>query len=471
MPLSALIAALLLLAAAPAAPPPRAWTDDAIATLELPLANPRFSPRHIRQADYYQIPERVIYQSYPVYHPEREPPGYWQWLHQQAPQVAFDPATLHSPADWIRAGEIVFNAPVSFAPVFFSAQDLRNPAFYRETGMPVAASGIVPFARWVIREKGKVELGSMGCATCHTRVLDNGVILPGAQGNNPNDRQGARLMRLGARFDPTRTLERVRLFARQFEMPWLPDDPHRALRHESLDQLIAHGEAIPPGVTARAHTSMLFPPQIPDLIGVSERRYLDHTGLVKHRSIEDLMRYSSLVQDMLTYARYGDFPPLATPSPGQGQRFSDAQLYALAQYLYSLQPPPSPHAANPLAPRGQLIFQRAGCHRCHPAPFYTNNKLIPVDGFRPPAPLPDVMNRRIGVDPRYTLQSRKGTGFYKVPSLKGLWYRSPLEHNGRIATLEDWFDPARLARVPGHEFGLQLPAADKTALIAFLRTL
>ena len=38
----------------------------------------------------------------------------------------------------------------------------------------------------------------------------------------------------------------------------------------------------------------------------------------------------------------------------------------------------------------------------------------------------------------------RGTGYYKVPSLKGVWYRGPLEHNGSVATLEDWFDPGRL---------------------------
>ena len=77
----------------------------------------------------------------------------------------------------------------------------------------------------------------------------------------------------------------------------------------SLEELIAAGEAIPPGVTARSNTSMFFPPQIPDLIGVEERRYLDHTGLVRHRDIGDLMRYSSLAQDVFALDRYGDSQP------------------------------------------------------------------------------------------------------------------------------------------------------------------
>ena len=38
------------------------------------------------------------------------------------------------------------------------------------------------------------------------------------------------------------------------------------------------------------------------------------------------------------------------------------------------------------------------------------------------------------------MQAMRGTGYYKVPSLKGVWYRGPFEHNASIATLEDWFD-------------------------------
>jgi hypothetical protein len=94
---------------------------------------------------------------------------------------------------------------------------------------------------------------------------------------------------------------------------------------------------------------------------------------------------------------------------------------------------------------------------------------------------------RVGTDARSAFESLRGRGYYKVPSLKGVWYRGPFEHNGSIATLEDWFDPARLREdyvptgfkgygmktraVPGHRFGLQLNPADKAALIAFLKTL
>jgi len=90
-------------------------------------------------------------------------------------------------------------------------------------------------------------------------------------------------------------------------------------------------------------------------------------------------------------------------------------------------------------------------------------------------------------DLRAKVQNRRGTGYYKVPSLKGVWYRGPFEHNGSVATLEDWFDPRRLQpdnvptgykgygasprAVTGHPFGLDLTPEDKRALIAFLKTL
>lgn len=484
---------ILFLVAAAAFQPdiPRVWTDEAVAELEVPLAQAEYSPQHISEADYYRIPERVIYRSYPVYHPDLEPRGYWEWLQQQEPQVAFDSSDFNSHDDWVEAGKLVFEAPTSFGPVFFGADQLRDPKFYEMTGMPVAADGTVPFASWVIREKGKVEMGSMGCNTCHTRVLDDGSVVPGAPSNNPADLQGAMMLEGAARFaGPEKILERIREFALQFETPWLEHDLNAKAREMPLEELVAAGKAIPAGVTARSFTSMFVPPQIPDLIGVKEQQFLDHTGLVRQRTQADLMRYSALVQDLMAYARYGDHEPVKQPEAGKGVRYSDEQLYALTQYLYSLEPPPNPNPFDASAERGQKIFKKQGCHRCHTPPFYSNGRLVAAEGFEPSEAdrkKYDVMRRRVGGDPRYTLQTKKGTGYYKVPSLKGLWYRGPLEHNGSVATLEDWFDSARLrddyrptgfrphdepARaVKGHEFGLDLSPDEKSDLIAFLRTL
>jgi hypothetical protein len=178
------------------------------------------------------------------------------------------------------------------------------------------------------------------------------------------------------------------------------------------------------------------------------------------------------------------------PDPGTQERYSDEQLYALGLYVYSLQPPPNPNKSNTVAARGQKVFDREGCAVCHTPPLYTNNELTPAEGFKVPEEhlkKYDVLPISVGTDPDLTMKTRRGTGYYKVPSLRGLWYRGPFEHNGSVATLEDWFDAARVRddyvptgfksygvkthAVKGHEFGLDLSADDKKALIAFLKTL
>jgi hypothetical protein len=171
-------------------------------------------------------------------------------------------------------------------------------------------------------------------------------------------------------------------------------------------------------------------------------------------------------------------------------RYSDEQLYALALYVYSLQPPPNPNKFDAAAAHGQKVFDREGCVMCHTPPLYTNNKLALAEGFTPPPGADkkyDILPISVGTDPNVALKTRRGTGYYKVPSLKGVWYRSMFGHSGWCATLEDWFDPRRprddyvptgfkpygekTYAVKGHPFGLALSEQDRKALIAFLRTL
>jgi CxxC motif-containing protein (DUF1111 family) len=201
------------------------------------------------------------------------------------------------------------------------------------------------------------------------------------------------------------------------------------------------------------------------------------------------MRYAAANYGLDIIAHYGDFQPqtVMTGLAEDGTRFSDEQLYALSLYIYSLKPPPDPNPFNEEARRGQRLFQQQGCIGCHTPPLYTNNKLTPVQGFQVPEDLRragDVLDRSVGTDPTLATQTRRGTGFYKVPSLRGVWYRNAFGHSGQAETLEEWLDPARLrddyipggfhlgpGPIKGHEFGLKLPPDDRQALIAFLRTL
>lgn len=98
----------------------------------------------------------------------------------------------------------------------------------------------------------------------------------------------------------------------------------------------------------------------------------------------------------------------------------------------------------------------------------------------------DILPLSVKTDPSLALKTRKGTGFYKIPSLRGVWYRGRYLHDGSVTSLEEMFNPGRLdasfvqtgfkgtdehRAAPGHEFGLHLADTDREDLIAFLKTL
>lgn len=477
---------------------PRTWDDAAIETLEIPLVAAAGSPRHISADYYYRIPVRPIYRSYDVFAPGHEPAGYMDRLRQLEPVLVWDGQRHHPPlrteADWIRAGEIVFDSAVVYDGIT-TAADVAQESWYVKTGVLVTKGGVMPFYRYVIRQRGKLELGRLSCASCHTRVMPDGTTLKGAQGNFAFDEARAYAFRSG-RFQPevVRALERA-LFA----TPWLKPDPNAKTDRLTTQEIAAAHASIPPGVLGRHRSSVYYPVQVPDLTGVRDRRYLDRTGLQQHRSIVDLMRYAALNQGADDLASFGGFVPADFPEfsklpeptdPRLPGRYSEEQLYALALYLYSLQPPHNPNRFDDAARRGQMVFQREGCGGCHTPPLYTNNKLTPADGFTIPADHAskyEILAIRVGTDAGLAMHTRRGTGYYKVPSLKGLWYRSMFPHDGACATLEDWFDPRRMEdnyaptgfkensverhAVKGHPFGLNLKLDEKRSLVAFLRTL
>jgi hypothetical protein len=355
--------------------------------------------------------------------------------------------------------------------------------------------GVVPNLEYVVRSKGVVEVHTLGCAGCHSRVMPDGSVVDGAQGNQPVQREAAFGMRSGAAAAPdsTRYLADVRgLFKFIHGAPWLRPDPAARIDVMSIAEIADVLDSVPPATSLRQGTNTFLPIQVPDLIGVRDRRYLDHTGLVEHHDAGDMMRYAALNEGAEMWASYGGFVPAdVAGSPARGRaRFSDEQLYALTRYIYSLQPPTNPNPFDARAARGQRIFDREGCAACHTPPLYTNNRLTPAEGFQIPVAHRqryDILPISVGTDPALSLRTRRGSGYYKGPQLKGVWYRGMFGHNGWCATLEDWFDPRRVRddyvptgwkphdrptfAVKGHPFGLNLSDDDRRALIMFLKML
>ena len=391
---------------------------------------------------------------------------------------------------WIETGRRVFEE--MDVPNFRSTDPqiiamVRSGEELARRGGRAENDGRVLGLRWVPTSKG-LSLGVSDCSGCHTRVLPDGSLLNGAPFNVPlNGVTGELVARGTPSFFPGDSLAIATW--REFTVPWIRNDIHDSMRAMTEGEIGTLFGSTPPGAFARFNGSPYYMTKVPDLIGIRDRKYIDHTGTHRLRGPEDVMKYAALV----SCCDPADFGPHRILTDAQRTilyRMPDDLLFALAEYLFSLEPPPNPNAGDPRAAAGRAVFRREGCASCHAPPLYTNNKLTLAQGYQPPPDHPnraDVMPVSVGTDPNLALKTRKGTGFYKVPSLKGVWYRGMFNHDGSVTSLEEWFDPARLRQdfvpsgfvgykvtrraVPGHEFGLRLTAEDKAALIAFLKTL
>lgn len=478
---------------------PKAWDEKELDHWATPLAGINVRPSHMSSAEYYSLPVDNL-KTWPVYLAGREPEGYWQMLQRVGPQPMIQPEKLGTEADWLEAGRTVFEQ--------MDHLHLRtlDPAFIeivrRGEFLVPLPDGTASNARWVPTKDG-VALAFPNCVACHGLLTPEGLVIHGAPTFAlPLTRTGPpgpaivvraqhaqRFVTGGApiRMGP----EPVGSWLYSaYGVPWIKNDVHEKLKGMSeaeYQALVAAG--LRGGAVPRWNGSLYYPTKVPDLIGIKERKYIDHTATHLNRGIGDLMRYAALVSTAES-TRFGPHTMLPESAELPKVRRSDEALYALSLYLQSLKPPPNPNRVSEESVAGQKIFHREGCSGCHTPPLYTNNKLTLAHGFQLPKERPpslDVLTVSVGTDPGLAMQTRKGTGFYKVPSLKGLWYRGHYLHDGSVASLEEMFNPERLKEthvpggfsplgvknraIKGHEFGLKLDSRERAQLIAFLRTL
>jgi cytochrome c peroxidase len=167
------------------------------------------------------------------------------------------------------------------------------------------------------------------------------------------------------------------------------------------------------------------------------------------------------------YGWHGESPDLAarlvggfglhrwdSPKGKYGNPQLEARAGAIAAFLRKglVPPPKSDRQLSDLERQGRQVFNNpvVGCTACHaPETEYTDRSSV-----------------ELPVPARAGFQSEKGARF-KTPSLAFVAGTPPYFHNGSVATLEElvYGNDDRMGKTKA------LSDADKTALIAFLKTL
>lgn len=318
------------------------------------------------------------------------------------------PTTL---AQWQELGRRVFFG-YPLRPEVFAEHALAHPDVARAVGLRAAPDGSVPGTVAFLDIDGRARVG-ITCALCHVAIEGDAVVVGRAR--RDFDYGGMRLAYhrdTGAPID-ARLAERMAAWG-----------PGRADITEDDDE---------------------DPVAIVDLWQIQSLGALTQAGTLRHAELgEDAPLALAIRQEtqILHANRERTRPPRAL-------------AWALAMYIYSLTPPPPRASTDPAVARGDAIFRR-DCTACHSGPTLSGE----------PIPAED-----IGTDPALARGTSRGTGVYRPAPLLRVGDAAPYLHHGVVASLEQLFDPARLAAIPGHVPGTDLAPAERADLIAYLRTL
>jgi hypothetical protein len=276
-------------------------------------------------------------------------------------------------ADWIGEGKRVFHElDIPSGRIYDPnlTETLRSADEVKRLGSQPRKDGTLFTLRWVPTSKG-LALSLVDCSGCHSTQMPDGGVLDGAPRNEPGN---AGLVRGFSRdtSDEFPDDNPGMIQWRKFAVPWVPNDLNDRLK--TMDPAERRNFGLTTATPLRNNTGPFYPAAVPDLIGVKERKYIDRTASHLLRGPEDVMRYAALISCCDTF----DFGPYRMRSDkGRGiiYRFPDELLFALAQYIYSLEPPENPNLGDRSVAAGKKVFDREGCAGCHTPPLYTNNKL------------------------------------------------------------------------------------------------
>jgi len=144
-------------------PAPKAWDEAALATWATPAAGLNFS-----SSEYYRAPIDNL-RTYPVYHPNREPAGYWAALRKKRPEPLME---------WDNAGpkqngslQVRGYRKSWMSRIFrlFEAESIalaRSRDHFKDSKPYVQTDGTIFGYCWVVTSEGIARTLSE-CSACH----------------------------------------------------------------------------------------------------------------------------------------------------------------------------------------------------------------------------------------------------------------------------------------------------------------
>lgn len=316
---------------------------------------------------------------------------------------------------WLELGRrVFFDYPLR--PEVFAEHALARPNVATATGLVETDDGQWPGLVAFRDIDGRNRIG-ITCALCHTAVEDGTLVIGRAR----------------RAFD----YGQLRLaYHRDTAEPIPPD----------LAERMAHWG---PGRADITEDDDEDPVAIPDLWGVRQQSALTQAGTILH--VHPAALAIRQETQILHANRERSRPPREL-------------AWALAMYVYSLEAPAKAEATAD--PRGAELFAEH-CASCHDNAAH---------GGKP------VSATQVGTNQTLAFGRARGTGRYRPSPLLRVADAAPYFHDGSLPSLEALLSPERLSDdytegvrgpgpIPGHEHGLELPEADREALLAYLRVL
>ncbi|MEO9196079.1 MAG: hypothetical protein ABI445_20680 [Polyangia bacterium] len=199
------------------------------------------------------------------------------------------------------------------------------------------------------------------------------------------------------------------------------------LANQTFDVGALLGATWPPGHVDVSASGTETPIAIADLRSASLQHNLQASGEVRNGRIALAIRIETLI----------------VTAHGGALRPPREVALALADYLATLAPP---------AIASNAVFEDH-CASCHAGEAMSG---------------PPVEAATVATDPRAADSPDRGTGGYRVPSLRGVGTRGALFHDASVPSIDALLDPARTG---GHPFSRTLSSDERAVLNAYLHAL